>query len=514
VYLRGGRAPVYGLSDVDLAVVVAPDPAHPGRARQRVRRRRALLARWAPGLVETILDSPYVLERDDLAGSVPSQVHGLEGGNGDRSALYFGEREQGDLIRLAENPGLYGLASDWRLVTGRGRPLREQARDAQHRRLAAWLGLQATWRWYLQACPEPTGPRWADLCVKAVADPARAWLWLSCGERTDGRRGTLERALALIPEEEEALRAALALERSLGRAAPTASHEEFAAYFVRLTLRVGDLMAAEVAEAGTTAVSLVWGGADELVLAPDAAFRLAALVDDTSEVELLPLADWRALARASLRVDGTPVPPLLDETLAPVPLDPGRLADLTAATGAGDDGPYPALRAGDLLVLASVRWPRTQLRAVASPLTDPASFALLDGSGTAHYPRVAGWAARDVARRAVAEHAAWLQAPIEPSRLGEELAMAVSAIRAALFLESITEGEPELTPTVAGTLRRLRDHPGGDVAVIDEAEESYRRYRLEGIPLGAPTVMGLRRLVARLPSYRRGAASPAAELPA
>jgi hypothetical protein len=178
--------------------------------------------------------------------------------------------------------------------------------------------------------------------------------------------------------------------------------------------------------------------------------------------------------------------------------------------GAGDGGPYPALRSGSILVLASVRWPRTQLRAVATPLTDPASFALLDGRDVAGYPDVAGWSAQHTARRAVAEHAAWLESPGELRDAGTSLAMLMSAARAALFLETVAEGDPELPLTVAATLGRLRDRSGR--AAIDDAQEAFHRLRLEDRPPPAATVAALRELVVRLPSYHRSAPAPRAGL--
>ena len=122
-----------------------------------------------------------------------------------------------------EKPGLYGPADSWRQIAGPRQPFAQPRQDAQLRRIAAWLELQSLWRWLLQACDAPGGDG-AYLCVKTVSEPARAWLWLRHGERAGGRRAALEQALRRWPEEEAALRAALALERSLtrGPAAPLA----------------------------------------------------------------------------------------------------------------------------------------------------------------------------------------------------------------------------------------------------------------------------------------------------
>ena len=37
------------------------------------------------------------------------------------------------------------------------------------------------------------------------------------------------------------------------------------------------------------------------------------------------------------------------------------------------------------------------------PITDPVSFALMEGAATAAFPNATGWSARDTARRGVAE---------------------------------------------------------------------------------------------------------------
>jgi hypothetical protein len=485
VYLRAGRGAVFGLSDLDPAVVVEDRRGH-----DAVLARRERLLRLLPGSLSGLFDVPYVVHERELAAAVPAPLHGLDRG----AALYHGNGAGRHAVRLAENPGLYGLTAGWRRLSGPVRDLPADERDAQARRAAAWLGIQATWRWYLQSCRSEPGPRWDDLRVKAVAEPARAWLWLAWGERTDGRRGTLERALELMGEQSEALTAALELERSLGRG--HADGDDFAAHFVDLTAHVASLTAAQVAGRGATEVALRWEGQDDLALERNASFRLAPLLGNGGTPPLLPLVDWRAMVGASQLV-GEPVP-APDETIAPLALDPREPGRLAAAAGAGNDGPYPALRSGEVLVLAAERWPRTQLRGVACAVTDPVSFALLDGRGTASFPAVAGWSARDVARRAVAEHAAWLGG----SATGDnDPAVAITAARAALFYDSLEAGEPELTLTAAATLRQIGDPAG--------AEDAYRRLRLEGRPVPASTAAALRAAAAQLPAFRRARPSGA-----
>ena len=161
----------------------------------------------------------------------------------------------------------------------------------------------------------------------------------------------------------------------------------------------------------------------------------------------------------------------------------------------GDAGPYPALRSGPLLVLASRGWSRTHLRAVQCAATDPVSFALLDGRASAAYPAVAGWSAEHTAGRAVSESADRVAAG--------DLPALVTAARAALFLQSVREGEPALTVTASATLRALAEQRGGSPAV-DEALEALRSLRLEATEPARATVEALRSLVAGLPPYRTG----------
>jgi hypothetical protein len=69
------------------------------------------------------------------------------------------------------------------------------------------------------------------------------------------------------------------------------------------------------------------------------------------------------------------------------------------------------------------------MRTVQTTLTDPVSVALLSGEDVARFPDVPGFSARDLARRALAEHAAGA----DPS----------AAARARAFAASL-DAEPEL----------------------------------------------------------------------
>ena len=116
------------------------------------------------------------------------------------------------------------------------------------------------------------------------------------------------------------------------------------------------------------------------------------------------------------------------------------------------------------------------------------------------FPNVAGWSAEHAARRAVAEHAAWLGGRALHGGPARELPLLVSAARAGLFFESVRDGAPTLTLTAAATLRALASRaPAG---AIDGAAESYRILRHDGVaPAGAP-LAELRAAVTDLAAYR------------
>lgn len=416
VYVRGslGTAEfVPGLSDVDLAFVLG-SPA--GAARTRTRWRR--LGRLRLPLL--LLDWPRVYDEAalrDLAGA-SAFTWGLG-----TTARSVHADEDVDAIRMLDRPGLQGATADWRLVRGRDRRPREPERDAQARRAAAWLELVYWWRLAFLACVDPTLPRAADLCVKIVAEPARILLWLENGERLETRGDALRRALDVLPEEEAAFQLALELQRTLPDSPRPPLAELFAAA-VRLSRRIAGVIAAQVEESGTTDVHLV-GAPQE---------------------GALPLADWRGIV----------CPSGPDESFETLAGDPGDPVAIAAAATDLASGTYPMLAVDGLAVLPGVALPRTRLRAVECPVTDPVPFALRAGAETAAFPNVAGWSAHDTARRAVAEHRALLSRPDR----AEERGTLLTAARAGLFLESVVEGDPELCVTPVEAARRLGPHDG------------------------------------------------------
>ena len=508
LYLTGGRRkasvyasgslgwgePQYGLSDIDPKVVLAPEREGKGCDRARVKRRWERLQRHAPLLAGSLFDTPIILEECDLRDLASTSVfsYGLDvdGKDGGGAAVYFGPGSDPDKIAFHQKPGLYGSGSDWRLLNGPDRRPRETSVDPQARRIASWLELQSYWRWFLQECAEPGTLRMVDLCVKLVAEPIRILIWLTHGDRLSGRTEVLEEGKALIPDEEPAIARALELQRDPTRS--VAPLIELMPSLLRLSSMVGSRLADELAPVPATPVRLVWGAAEELLLTPSARSWLRRLQEPDVERRLLPLADWRALAH--------PDPP--DEAFIPLSLDPTDPDRLAQAVEVGNMGPYPALVADELLVLMSERFPRTAVRGVQCPVTDPVSFALLAGDTIAAFPEVRGWSARDWGRRAVAEHRAWLRSRGEASEEpGTTLAMLLTAARAALFLESIEAHAPELPLTVAAVVKRLGASTAKARSVTEEAAASYRDFVFEQTPPPAGTLNAFRDLVSSIPVY-------------
>jgi hypothetical protein len=471
VYVRtslGVGDPVYGLSDIDLALTLPPDAASPHAARVRVWRRWQRLCRALPRLSRLMLD----LEIFDLPASSaePVLTHGLDGG---APAPVYGRGPAASGPKLQERPGLYGPLYDWRRLVGPERDGRRREWNHSERTAAAWLELQFWWRQAFRACLDPPGPRKPYLCVKLVAEPARILLWLVHGERIDRREEVLERALRLMPEEEAGLRPALEVLRRLpdARDAPV---QDALRSLVRQSSRIAELLLEQAGNAGITPVRLLAG--------------------DRADPQLLPLADWRARA--------VPAPFEPDESFAVMPGEPSEADALGAAAIAGSDGPYPALRSDDLLVLAARKWSRSRLRGAQCAVTDPVSFALLDGRERAEFANVPGWSAHDSAERAVAEHRGWLDEPPDaPEPNGRALARLLAAARAAQFWASIREGEPALPLTLADAARTLAGRGTAARSIAEQASGEYLAYRHESRTPSGKTVAALREEVRRLPAY-------------
>src|SRR5215211_3119715 len=470
-YLRGSLKTddfLPGLSDVDLAIVTAQDQGGPGVARARVNMRWRQLRRTLPS-IELILDYPRIHEQSDLAdlANASALTYGLERA-GSPKAGYFGNAASPDRVRMLERPGLYEPTTDWHLLSGPDRRPPAPPTDLQRRRIAGWLELLHWWQWAFLVCIDPRRPRTAHLCMKLVAEPARIWLWLAHAERASGRNDALRRALRRMPEEEEALRRALALQRSLPDS-PEPPLDQVMPVLVRLSARIAALIATQVEGEGATEVRLAGADPAELIRA-HGPWRAIDSLEGGHDPRQLPLCDWRNLT----------LPDRPDRTFALLPGDPGAPAVVGAAARSRQPGPQPTLEGTGIMVHPAATRSRTRLRAIQCPVSDPVSFALGRSGRVARFANVGGWSAEDTARRAVAEHRARLDAVRSsstcPDRAGDALAFLFTAARAALFLETIREGEPLLPVTVTETARRLAVRSSADRTLAEDALQRYRDF--------------------------------------
>jgi hypothetical protein len=484
----GGPNVVPGISDIDLGLVLAASGQPPGAARLAVERRWARLRGRVPalGLLAFVATYEEAELRRAAAGS-PCLTFGLDDPEvGDLGRALF-QPTLVDPAALTIRPGVQRPLSNWRRLAGGDRRPPTPPVDAQQRRLAAWLELQHWWWYVFDASVRPSGARKAYLFVKLASEPVRIWHWVVEGTSPPSRRDALRLGPELFPEERLTFERAGELLDSIPRE-PRASLREFLPGFVRLTAQLAERLQSDVEAAGYSELRLLDG---RLAQGAHAADPLRALI--SRDPALLPLVDWRALAR----------PTLPDELLSPIE---GSAADpvvIAGAAVASRTGPYPALRVDRLIVLPSSRRRRASLRSVHCPVSDPVSFALLEGADRARYPNVRGWSLEDTARRAAAEHRAWLTTA--PPGAGDrlvELGMLFSAARAGLLLETLDAGRPELALTAEAVARRLGDRLPGVAAAPLEAYEEYRSCRAGGGEPAPGAVAALRAGILTLAPYR------------
>ncbi|HEX8208195.1 MAG TPA: nucleotidyltransferase domain-containing protein [Solirubrobacteraceae bacterium] len=439
VYVRGSVArgeAVSGLSDIDL-VAVAVDRAGPDRRRRRL----GVLGRHV---------SVGVYTPAELAAATSSSV--LTHGD---SALYLARRAPADELGLRARPPLPDTHGQWRRVAGPERRPPARPYDAEERRTAVWLELQYWWRHAGRLAADPARFDARHMTVKLLADPARAVAWLEEERLHATRRDALDWLRRSHPEEAEAVTAALRLE---GGGSPAG--DELDVVLGALTRLTASVAAAHRRAApGVTRVRLARGP----LLGPDGA---------------LPLADWRARC--------APAPP--DEHFRLAAGDPARAADLGACV------PTDVLRRDDLLVMPGAG--AVVMRGVQSAVSDPVSFALVEGRDEALFCDLPGWGAHDCARRAVAEHRSWLTRRAEGARHSateRALGLLITASRAATFLESIEAGEPRLPLTASAA---VAEHES--IAPAFDELVACRRERRRPEP---SVVRAVEAEVRRLPAY-------------
>jgi glycosyltransferase involved in cell wall biosynthesis/predicted nucleotidyltransferase len=497
VYVKGTFAsgdPLFGVSDIDLITVARHDPSHPGRNRERARERWARLCRRIP-VLPLLIPHFWVYEDADFveALSATSLTYGLNGN--EPGPPFIGSRPIVDEVGLQDRPGLYPPRKEWRRLAGPERRPHDSPPNDQERRIAAWLELQHWWRYVFKAAANPEARHVPYLCVKFLAEPVRILAWLRRGERIATRVEALRRALQEMPEEEDAFRLGIELERALPRS-PAPPLGEVIPAFTRLSRVIAAHISAATETAGYTDVRLLWGDERELALHPKSLSWLKGLAETNGAVVPLPLADWRA------RV----APDIPDETFVVMVGDATRPSVLAAAARASQAGnTFPVFRTDGLLLLPTLFWLRGTARAVQCESTDPVSMALIEGARVARFPNLAGWSARDSARRATAAHRAWLGTwPGEEAAMVNPLhalGMLFTAARGALFLESVEKSSPELPLTVAAVARCLEQRGSNAGNVAGEAFESFRAGRECRARLPNGLITAFERVVRDLPGF-------------
>jgi hypothetical protein len=497
VYLRLPEPDfVPGLSDVDLLIVLAGSPGSQEAAAERLRRRATRLRSSRLGRLLPLVDDPRVFgdaELRELIGSSAMTYRlGEPGSSRPSTAAGIGEVASLSRATILMRPGLYQTVEDWHPLARSGARLRDPPRDAQQQLIAGWLELGFWWSVLPRACIRATGPRPADLCVKCVAESLRVWLWLARGERVASRLEALQRGAEFFPEEEAALREVMELRQSLQRWKVSGSPlDRTLPLLVRLARRIAELIDGHARAAGFTEVRLRGGDPTGPIVARDA--RLPSGIETRSS-EIFPLVDWRGL-----------VSPLLpDDTFTPLSVPADDAAAFLEAARL-NHGPYQTFLADGLLIRPGAEYMRTRLRGIECRTTDPVSFALLEQKMTASFPNLSGWSAMDVARRAVAEHRAWLDPrSIPPSAgAGRWLGMLLSAARAAVFFGSLGR-EPELPLTLADGVRALAEVSLATALSAEEGLEHYIAFAENDVEPPPAVVNDLRARLLELPAYGGG----------
>jgi nucleotidyltransferase-like protein len=485
IYLKGSFAagePVYGVSDIDLVAVLPTDGSNLASLQLSARENWKNFARRVTTF-RSAIQHCWFYEENDLEKSLsePCLTYGLARADDEQSddrAGFLGANALHDHMGLQTHPSLYGASVEWRRLDGTDRLPPKRADDEQSRRVAAWLDLQYWWRHAFLACRDPAPAHIPLLCVKLIAEPVRLWLWLERGERVGTREAALQRGLAELPEERELIQSALDLQKALPRS-PRPPMLEVIAGLVRLSERLAAHMQLAAATAGSVDVRLT-GGKDLVSTSiPEAVSRHSGARGAVGHA--LPLADWRACA----------VPGIPDETFALIA--PGEITpDILRATAlAGDKEINPAIRYNSIMLFPTTDPERAILRSIQCEPTDPVSLALSNGQAVARFPRLDGWSALHCARRAVAEHRGWLASAgvISPPHgwIGTQIGCRVAttrsmgllftAARAALFLESISDGDPALALTTEAVADRLIARDSSCREIVETSLQDFRDSR-------------------------------------
>jgi hypothetical protein len=461
VYLRGSTAhgdALAGLSDLDL-VAIAPEGSY-----ERTRRAWKTICSRVP-LHRLVWVA--VWRAADLEAAARATAFTYE-------AQTDGQAPSSAMAPALIRPDLYGAGTGWRLVSGRDVRPHAVTWDEAEREIVAWSELQLWWRFVFRTA---FGERAVDHLnypwLKVIAEHARILLWLDHSIVVRSRPAVLATAVRLFPDDEVLRRAWR--DWDTGFVPRSLDVSEILAWALAAVKKVADKLA-ENSDGPPMSVKLEGKDSSQPVLSMPA-----------NDDEVLPLADWPA------RVLVRP----FEEGLVATPGDPTDLDVLARCAREGDKGLHRAIEYDGLLIAPVAEYGRAIYRSIHCPVSDPVSFALLQGEGVATFPGKRGWSAADCARRAVAEHALWLASSPVPAPSLRTLGRLLNAVRAASFASSVMSSNATLP---LSRMAVAKDPPEG-VGSIEDAVAAYAASMRDGTAPPHDLVVKLRDEVLRLPIY-------------
>ncbi len=485
IFLRGSFAsgePYYGLSDIDLVVVVDKD-FHRAKLQKRVDR----VCKAFPVAQDIVELSLLTRKQAKMAVSAPLQSWPPE-------IAYWRHH---DAIRPDGGIRYYGPFREWKRISGPDLDVQDEDGRAIWW-IWAWQELQFFWKHWFRNCASLDKTHVPRFCVKQVKTLCRLWVWIEGGDFLSDHAGLIRDISRLLPQEEVLLRRMILLEDSLlFNVDPVI--EDVNVFLFRLTRRITQRISDTARATGTTLVKLTGDLPRDLVLTPEAQDFVRFMSETASGVGALPLLDWRALA-------------LPGETGARVVVCPAKLPD-TAKLGTlarlAQPKLYPGIQGDGFLILPTAirQWgdliSEASLRSVACQPSDPITFALLRGATWAGFSNLPGWSAESTAKRAVIEHRSWLLHNEANEGLdSHRLNTLWSAVRAALFLETLAEDAPEVPVTVQSLAEAFVERYPKFRDVARAAADSYADSQKRGEEPDGKSVSDFRRAVILMPAYR------------
>lgn len=459
VYLRGSAAAGETrpwLSDIDVVAVV------PGSSTRRLAERWSAICRHLP---LGRLVSVAVWRAADMGAAARSTAFTYDASPNERPS-------SSALTPVLIRPGLYGPGVGWRLIAGSDSRPEGVTWGESERETVAWAEVQVWWRFAFRVLEDERPAYELEyFWLKMIAEHARIVLWREHSISFDSRAEVLESAVRFFPED-KVLRAALQAWKGGGHSRLSVDASEVLRWCLSAAKRIAESLGKGSTGPPTT-VRLGHG-------------TLTGIFPGANDLKITPLVDWHA------RV----LPRPFDDALTVVRGDPTDPDFLVQCARDGDTGPYRAIQYGGLLLLPTTRYGRAIYRSIQCAVSDPVSFALLDGRQEAAFSDGPGWSAWDSARRAVGEHARWLDAGARPSL--RTLGKLINAARAVAFAASFETSSIQLPLTRTDLSQYRLQH----LDSIEDAVAVYTSGVVEGKPVSHQLVERLREELLCQPPYR------------